>query len=69
MSIVGVRFGRSGPVGYYDPGEVELSVGDLVVVETEDGPRQARVVISPNQVLYADVTGIAGRVLRKGEAS
>ena len=46
-------------------GELVLSVGDTVSVETECGPRQGRVAISPGQVLHSDLRGPLGRVLGK----
>ena len=63
--LVGVRFGRSGPVHYFDPGELELSVGDRVLVETEDGQKEAGVVIAPQQVLYSDLRGPLDPILRR----
>ena len=65
MDIVGVRFVRSGPVGYFDPGDLDLDVGDRVVVETEQGPREAGVVIAPRQVLYSALSAPMGSVLKK----
>ena len=63
--LVGVRFSRSGPVHYFAPGDLGLSVGDRVVVETEDGEREAGVVIAPQQVLYSDLRGPLDPVLRR----
>ena len=63
--LVGVRFGRSGPVHYFDPGDLDLSAGDRVLVEAEDGPREASVVIAPQQVLYSDLRGPLDPVLRR----
>ena len=65
--IVGVRFISSGQVHYFDPGGYDLSVGDLVRVETDDGPREGRVVIAPDQVLYSDLRGPLDPVLGKIE--
>ena len=62
--VVGVRFGRSGRVHYFDPAGHELAVGDLVVVETDEGPREGRVVIAPGQVLRSDLRGPLSPVLR-----
>ena len=64
-AIVGVRFQPHGRVRYFDAGELVLSVGDTVSVETECGPRQGRVAISPGQVLHSDLRGPLGRVLGK----
>ena len=61
--IVGVRFLPSGQVHYFHPGGHDLAVGDLVRVETDDGPREGRVVIAPDQVLYSDLRGPLNPVL------
>ena len=67
--IVGVRFTRGGRVHYCDPVGKELSAGDRVVVETEDGPREGWVVIAPGQVLYSDLRGPMSPVLHKTDES
>jgi cell fate regulator YaaT (PSP1 superfamily) len=69
-AIAGVRFGPHGRVHYFDAAEMALSVGDIVLVETECGSRQGRVAIAPGQVLHSDLRGPLGRVLGRvdGEA-
>ena len=67
-SIAGVRFSRSGRVHYVDPSNLDLSAGDRVIVETEDGPREGHVVIAPEQVLHSDLRGPLDPVLRKLDA-
>ena len=62
--LVGIRFGRSGPVRYFDPRGRDLSVGDRVMVETEDGDRAGIVVIAPRQVLYSALRGPLAPVLQ-----
>lgn len=66
--IVGIRFRRSGRVHYCDPVDLDLAVGDKVTVETDDGPREGRVVIESGQVLYTDLRGPLDRVLSKEPA-
>ncbi len=63
--VVGVRFTPTGPVYYCDPGNLDLSVGDRVLVESENGPREANVVIAPEQVLYSDLRGALDQALQK----
>ena len=63
--VVGVRFARAGKVEYFDPSGLELSAGDEVLVETEDGPREGRVVIAPAQVVHSDLRGPLEPVLSK----
>ena len=65
--VVGVRFRRSGPVRYFDPAGLDLSVGDRVVVQTEEGPQEGWVVVAPGQVLHSDLRGPLDPVLRREE--
>ena len=65
MSIVGVRFKRQGRVEYFDPADLDLAVGDRVVVETPEGPQEGEVVIAPAQVVFSDLRGPMDAVLRK----
>ena len=55
--LVGLRFATLGRMRYFDAGERELEVGERIVVETADGPREAEVAIAPSQVLYSDLRG------------
>ena len=64
-NLVGVRFGLGGPVRYFDPGDIDLEVGDGVLVESEGVPREAVVVIAPGQVLYSELRGELEPVLQK----
>ena len=63
--IVGVRLRPAGRLHYFDATGFDLSSGDCVVVETEDGEREGRVAIFPGQVLYSDLRGPLFRVIRK----
>ena len=63
--LVGVRFEPAGRVHYYDPASLDLVGGDRVVVETEHGSREGRVVIAPSQVLHSDLRGPMSPVLHK----
>ena len=66
-NIVGVRFERSGRVHYCDPANHDLSVGETVLVDTDDGPKEGRVVIAASQVLHSDLRGPMSVVLTKVE--
>lgn len=65
--VVGVRFKRTGKVYYFDPSDIELKVGDRVVVETTRGPELGQVVIAPSQVLASEVTKPLKPVVRKAD--
>jgi cell fate regulator YaaT (PSP1 superfamily) len=63
--VVGVRFKRAGRIYYFDPADIELNLGDWVVVDTTRGPEIGRVAISPKQVLASDITEPLKPVLRR----
>ena len=63
--VMGVRFQQSGRVHYFDPGNLEVSLFDRVVVETDQGLETAWVVIEPDQVVYSEVQGHFKSVRRK----
>ena len=63
-SIAGVRLKRSGPVLYFNTGNLEINVNDIVVVETEDGERLARITFTPDQLLLIQTREFTGSVLR-----
>ena len=62
--VVGVRFSRSGRVHYCDASQVVAGVGDQVEVETDDGPRQANVIVGSGQVAHSDLRGPLPKLLR-----
>ena len=64
-NVVGVRFRPTGRVHYFAPGDIDLAVGDRVLVQTGDGPREGQVVIVPMQVLFSEVRGRLAPVLEK----
>lgn len=63
--IVGVRFERVGKVYYFAPGDLELNVGDYVIVETSRGREAGRVAIAPRQVLDSALEKGLEPVLRR----
>ena len=64
---VGIRFKPSDKVQYFSPNNLELSVGDKVLAETDEGPREGVVVIAADQVLYSDLRGPMNSILRKAK--
>ena len=63
--LIGVRFQQTDKVRYLDPGDLDVSLYDRVVVETDQGLETAMVVIDPDQVVYSEVQGPFKSVLRK----
>ncbi|ADL06812.1 PSP1 domain-containing protein [Thermosediminibacter oceani] len=65
VKVVGVRFKRAGKIYYFNPGTIELSVGDKVIVETARGIEYGEVVIGPKDVREEDVITPLKDVIRK----
>ncbi len=63
--VVGVRFKRAGRVYYFDLLDIELKLGDYVVVDTSRGLELGQVVITPTQVVASEVTKPLKPVVRK----
>jgi cell fate regulator YaaT (PSP1 superfamily) len=63
--LVGIRFHQAGKVYYFDAAGLPLQVNDCVVVETARGQELGHVIISPGQVLSANVTEALKPVIRK----
>ncbi len=64
-AVVGIRFKLAGKIYYFDPGELNLSVNDGVIVETSRGIEYGTVVIGPREVPEEEVVGALKMVLRK----
>ncbi len=52
--VIGVRFKTAQAVTFYDPGELEVAVGDKVVVDTTSGPDVGNVAIAPRALVHRD---------------
>lgn len=63
--VVGVSFKRAGKIYYFDPGELELGVGDRVIVETSRGLEFGEVVVNPKIVSEEEIVQPLKSVLRK----
>ena len=63
--LIGVRFQQADRVHYFASGDLDVSLCDRVVVETDRGLETAMVVIDPDQVVYSEVQGPFKPVLRK----
>lgn len=63
--VVSVRFKDSGRTYYFDPADMELRRGDMVIVETIHGPELARVVYENFEVAESDIVGELKPVLRR----
>ncbi len=63
--VVGIRFKKAGKVYYFDPGEIDLSMGDAAIVETARGVEYGDVVVAPKMVPDDEVVAPLKQVLRK----
>jgi len=66
--IVGIRFHQAGKVYYFDAAGIPLEVNDYVVVETSRGQELGKVVISPKQVIFSEITEPLKPIIRKAQA-
>ena len=66
--VVGVRFKRTGRVYYFGPSDIELKVGDRVVVETVRGLELGEVVIAPSKVPAGELNKPLKSVVRQAKA-
>jgi len=66
--IAGVRFHQAGKVYYFDAAGIPLEVNDDVVVETSRGQELGKVVISPKQVIFSEITEPLKPIIRKAQA-
>lgn len=63
--VAGVRFRDSGRIYYFSPGDLGLTTGDWVVVETARGREAGRVVLAPHQLRLNQLQGELKPVLRQ----
>lgn len=67
--VVGIRFKDSGKTYYFDPGDLELHQGDMVIVETVRGPEMAKVAYERQDVSESEIVGELKPVIRMAEPS
>lgn len=65
INVVGVRFKKAGKIYYFDPSEIEFSLGENVIVETSRGVEFGEVVVAPKQVEEEEVVSPLKKVVRK----
>lgn len=66
-TVIGVRFREAGKIYYFDAADMELDVGEYVVVETVRGVEVGRVVIAPDQVIASEIKEPLKPVIRVAE--
>lgn len=63
--VVGVRFKKAGKIYYFDPVNIELRVGDKVIVETARGLEYGEVVVGPREVPEEEIVQPLKPVIRR----
>jgi cell fate regulator YaaT (PSP1 superfamily) len=64
FTVVGVRFKKAGKIYYFEPGELQVTAGTHVIVETARGLEYGEVVIGPKSVSEEDIVAPLKKVLR-----
>ena len=64
VKVVGVRFKKAGKVYYFDPGDLDIQVGQHVIVETARGTEYGEVVVGIKEVQEEDVVQPLKQVIR-----
>lgn len=65
--VVGIRFKDSGKTYFFDPRELELEIGQSVIVDTVRGPELAKVAYARHEVPDSEVVGELKQVLRPAD--
>jgi cell fate regulator YaaT (PSP1 superfamily) len=65
VTVVGIRFKKAGKIYYFDPGDLNISKDDSVIVETARGIEFGECVIGPKNVNENEIVAPLKSVLRK----
>lgn len=65
ITVVGIRFKKSGKIYYFSPNGIEINNGDCVIVETVRGVEFGHCVIGPKQITEDAVVTPLKNVIRK----
>ncbi|MCY6960225.1 PSP1 domain-containing protein [Clostridium brassicae] len=65
VTVVGIRFKKSGKIYYFNPNELDIKAGDSVIVETVRGIEFGNCVIGPKQISEEEVVTPLKNVIRK----
>lgn len=64
VTIVGVRFKKAGKIYYFDPDELDMKIGDSVIVETARGLEFGNIIIGPREVTDESIVSPLKKVMR-----
>ncbi len=63
--VVGVSFKDAGKIYYFNPGDIEIEVGENVIVETARGIEFAEVVLTNKEITEDELVAPLKKVIRK----
>ena len=64
VKVAGVRFKTAGKVYYFDPGDLEVKMGDNVIVETARGMEFGTVTMDIAEIHENDVVAPLKKIVR-----
>jgi len=64
VKVAGIRFRKAGKIYYFDPGDIDISTGEHVIVETVRGVEYGTVVLAGKEVEEEEVVQPLKKVLR-----
>src|SRR5262245_595937 len=67
ITVVGIRFKDSGKTYFFDPGTLDLQVGEHVIVAPARGPELAKVDYTRHEISESEVVGELKSVLRRAD--
>lgn len=67
INVVGVRFRTAGKIYYFDPCNMKLKKGDMVIVETARGIECGSIVVANQEVVDEEVVAPLKNVIRKAD--
>jgi len=67
VKVVGVRFRTAGKIYYFDPCDLDLKIGDKVIVETARGIECGTVVVANQEIVDEEVVAPLKNVIRKAD--
>ncbi|MCY6484782.1 stage 0 sporulation family protein [Clostridium aestuarii] len=65
ITVVGIRFKKSGKIYYFSPNELDVKIGENVIVETVRGIEFGKCVIGPKDILEEEIIMPLKNVIRK----
>ena len=64
ITVIGIRFKEAGKIYYFDPDQMQIQVGDHVIVETARGIEYGSVVVGLKQVPEEEIVPPLKKVIR-----